>query len=171
MNRQRRPLRTRWGSPDRLLLLLTLMAGVFLMHGFQVTTSPVAASGIAPAAAVAPPRDIAPLPETAPAPGHHEAGSGAATADTAAGSAAAPAAERPCAGCGDNHGRDHEHHPGGQICLGLLVFGSILTLLLAWLRQRAPGIPAVLRMAACGRPATGRPPPRPDIYRLAVMLQ
>lgn len=194
--------RPRTGPLTRLLRVMALLAGVFVMHGLQVTSGPTEMLGVPGAPIVARAAAAHPVANhmhTGPTTGHTTAsgrgpvggpatrpedaatgslrpGSGT-TEKTAATTAATVmtatvAAHRapsggsaPCGNC-DGHG-----HPGGQVCLGLLALGSIIAVLVAVLWRRALGTRSKVRLPRFVRPLSGRPPPRPDIYRLAVLLQ
>jgi hypothetical protein len=62
-----------------------------------------------------------------------------------------------------------EHrHPGGQMCLGLLVIATLF-LLSAVLIRRTARRSAVRHPAGPAHEHKGRPPPPPSIYRLSVL--
>jgi hypothetical protein len=62
---------------------------------------------------------------------------------------------------------DHQH-PGGQMCLALLVLGALFllaTLLIRCRRERT----TTRRPAGRGHAHPGRPPPAPSIFQLSVL--
>lgn len=125
-----------------LVLVVPLLLGLFAMHGVQATPSPTHTGPVAVLI-----------------------------------TAASPAPTSPHSG--DQHGSpapsprgEHAVHPGGQVCLGLLV--AAVLLLLLTLAQRLRRIPLLvtraLRDATRMAPASGtRGRQTPLIYRLAVL--
>lgn len=63
-------------------------------------------------------------------------------------------------------GPEHQH-PGGQVCLGLLVFAFMLALLALTVMRRRERPPALVERAQRLLLHRGRPPP--SIYQLAVL--
>lgn len=66
-----------------------------------------------------------------------------------------------------DHPRGHQH-PGGQMCLALLVIATLF-LLSAALIPRTAWRAAVRRPADPAYEHKGRPPPTPSIYQLSVL--
>jgi uncharacterized protein DUF6153 len=68
-----------------------------------------------------------------------------------------------------SHDRSGHHgHPGGQMCLALLVLATLLVLTAAFVGHRdVSGVPG--RSFGRGRGSPGRAPPRPSIFRLSVL--
>jgi Family of unknown function (DUF6153) len=113
-----------------MLLLMSVIAGLLLMHGVQATASPT---------------DIRGVPLVASSDMH--------------GATTRPGGH-PC------HCDDHQH-PGGQMCLALLVLGALFlfTALFAGRPERTkPHLPAER-----GHGHPGRPPPAPSIFQLSVL--
>jgi hypothetical protein len=123
----------------RLLLLAAVFGGLFVMHGVQATPSPVQASG-------------AMVGSTRPDPGMRTT------------PAAVHAMAEPSHGPGGHSGHSH---PGGTICLALLVLAGLVLLTAAGHIGLRPPRPA-------GRPLPlgRRGPPRarpPTVYQLSVL--
>jgi hypothetical protein len=116
-----------------LLLLMSVIAGLMLMHGVQASAGPTDIRGI-------------PLVSS--------------SAD------AHPSMTSMGHSCG--HGCDDHQHPGGQMCLALLVLGALFlvaALLIRCRRERT----AARRPATPGHRHPGRPPPTPSIFQLSVL--
>jgi Family of unknown function (DUF6153) len=128
--------------PRRLPLLsfgLLLLFGVLAMHGMQVSRDPSEMTGLPLASAVAV-HDAAPSQSMAL---HH-----------------APGTDQP-----SDH---HQDHPGGQVCLAILVMLFLIGLVIARFRRAA--LAAVARaLAGTHVPPVGRPPSRPSLHRLSVL--
>jgi uncharacterized protein DUF6153 len=113
-----------------VLLLLSVFAGLLLMHGVQSSAGPTDIRGI-------------PLMSSAPM---HSSGEHA----------------------GHSCHCDGHQHPGGQMCLALLVLGSLL--LFGALLVRSPYSSAThVRPVVHGHGHPGRPPPVPSIFQLSVL--
>ncbi|WP_225992764.1 DUF6153 family protein [Actinomadura rudentiformis] len=144
------PISGRLGGSSRLLLALAVICGVMAMHGLQASNSPGDTSGM-PAIGV----------EQVPA-GH--GGSGHRGSDLG----------------GSDHGGAHdggtqsggahapEHHPGGEICLALLVLASFAVLLRAAWRAWRPVVLIPRSNVRPRPPDAGRSPP-PPAFRSAVL--
>ncbi|WP_433173711.1 DUF6153 family protein [Actinoallomurus sp. CA-150999] len=66
-----------------------------------------------------------------------------------------------------HHPSGHQH-PGGQVCLALLVMAALLLLAAAFVgRSRRPA--ATVGSAGRGYGHQGRAPPRPSIFQLSVL--
>jgi hypothetical protein len=133
-----------------LLLLTAVFTGLLAMHGVQSTPAPSVASGL---------------------PGFHMSHADPMPAGSAgsAGSVRGPhAADASMAAADDPAGGLPTHqHPGGQVCLGLLVAAGLLMLLVGALARR-PGITGRAPSRRLWRVSAVRPPP-PSIFRLAVL--
>ncbi|MGI8333868.1 DUF6153 family protein [Actinomadura scrupuli] len=148
---QQLPLRIALGG----LLLGMLFAGLLAMHGLQAST-PIDMAGI----------PVAGMNTTGM---HHPAGTGSAATTRTTGTGSTGAAQG-----------DHEHHapapsgpapdhqhPGGQICLALLIMGFVLALLAQRIVGRRERPSSLVRRTARLLVRCGRPPP--SIYQLAVL--
>jgi hypothetical protein len=128
---------------QRLLLLASISAGLFLMHGVQATPSPVQAAGAMVGMV------------------HHDsaamaAASGPATAERAASTSHSCASGH----CGDAH-------PGGAICFALLALAGLVLLLTA-----VRTVPRPLTLTGRHVLFVRRGPPRarpPSVYQLSVL--
>jgi hypothetical protein len=72
---------------------------------------------------------------------------------------------------GGHPSQDHSpghRHPGGQMCLALLVIATLFLLSAVLIRRTAWRF-AVRRPAGPAHEHKGRPPPPPSIYRLSVL--
>ncbi|MEV5703982.1 DUF6153 family protein [Actinoallomurus sp. NPDC052274] len=125
-------------APGGLLLLALTLLGLFAMHGLQATAGPTDTH----ASAVLMAMSGTDHPEAEA--GHHPA--------------SAP-----------SHAPSGRHdHPGGQMCLALLVLATLLILAAAFVGRRdASGAPG--RPLGRGHEAQGRAPPRPSIFQLSVL--
>jgi Family of unknown function (DUF6153) len=65
------------------------------------------------------------------------------------------------------HCNDHQH-PGGQMCLALLVLGALAMFTVLLMRRRLARTTA-RRPATPGHGHPGRPPPGPSIFQLSVL--
>ncbi|GAA4604901.1 hypothetical protein GCM10023195_16830 [Actinoallomurus liliacearum] len=133
-----RPHRSGVPAPGGLLLLALTLFGLFAMHGLQATAGPTDTH--AAAVVMTMPGADHPDAET----GHHHA--------------SAP-----------SHAPSGRHdHPGGQMCLALLVLATLLVLAAAFVGRRdASGAPG--RPHGRGHESQGRAPPRPSIFQLSVL--
>lgn len=119
---------------------LALICCVLLMHGFQASNSPADMSGL-------------PTMSTGHAPmAAHEAGS-----------------RGPRPSSGDQLPDSNHDHPGGQVCLALLMLVGLVAMLLATGFIRQSVLPALRSMARSGPRSESRSPPRPSILQLAVL--
>jgi hypothetical protein len=128
-------------SLSGLLLLAFVVAGLFTMHGIQASSSP---------------NDMPGLPVMAA--GHVQA------THTGAAYPHCPPPDRPA------HHIPGHRHPGGQMCMALLVMVAMFVLTVTFVGRTAG------RSTMCGPagPACeqrGRPPPRPSIFHLSVLRQ
>ncbi|MCO5995986.1 hypothetical protein [Actinoallomurus rhizosphaericola] len=177
-------------SPGGLLLLALTLLGLFAMHGLQATVGPtdthasaiVAMSGMAetdagmhhPDSGAGHADAVVAMPEAGHADaGTHRADAGAARAEAGAGHAGAEMRHTD-AGAGRHRVSPPSHvpaghrHPGGQMCLGLLVMAALLFLAAAFAGRRDIAGGAI-RPVGRGRDSLGRAPPRPSIFRLCVL--
>ncbi|MFI0367528.1 DUF6153 family protein [Actinomadura sp. 1N219] len=118
--------------------LLVLLC-VLAMHGFQASPSPREMAGV-PLAGMSAAHDATPP--------------------------ASNAAHRPSDG--DHSGGRHQDHPGGQVCLAMLVMISFLGAIVALL-LREPATAARRLLIRVRILLVGRPPPRPSLHRLSVL--
>ncbi|RFU38900.1 hypothetical protein DZF91_25250 [Actinomadura logoneensis] len=146
------------------LLLGTLLAGLFLMHGMAASPSPIHFAD--------------PVPVAAPGTSHHladatsgmtvERPSGMAADDMTtvrhmAGGAPARVVSAVCSGLGHDMGGCL----GGTVCLALLVFGVLAAALVG---RSVALLPARLPSAVRWTRRRGPPPARPpDLHRLCVL--
>ncbi|MCO5990270.1 DUF6153 family protein [Actinoallomurus spadix] len=136
-------------SPGALLLLTLTVLGLFAMHGLQATASP---ADTHPAAlSLVMPADTHPADVSLamPAMGRSE---------TAAGHH----------GPTPSHDSPGHRHPGGGMCLALLVMATLLILSAVFVRRRRRWAP-VGRPAGRGKDRLGRAPPPPSIFQLSVL--
>jgi hypothetical protein len=123
---------TPWALPG-LLLLLSVIAGLMLMHGVQASAAPT---------------DIRGIPLVSSSSDAHQS------------------MAHKGHSCG--HGCDDNQHPGGQMCLALLVLGALFLVASLLIRRQR-------KRTTTRRPATprhmhpGRPPPIPSIFQLSVL--
>jgi hypothetical protein len=136
----RRPSRTApWASPG-VLLLMFVIAGLLLMHGVQASASPTDIRGV--------PMVSVPMV-------------------SASGMHGADAHEGHMGGQPCDHCSGHQH-PGGQMCLALLVIGALFLFTVMLIRRRL-GRLAAHRADEGAYRHRGRAPPRPSIFQLAVL--
>ncbi|MCO5968469.1 DUF6153 family protein [Actinoallomurus soli] len=130
-------------SPGGLLLLALTLLGLFAMHGLQATTGPTDTHASAIVA-------MSGMADTDAGMHHADAGAGR--------HRVSPPSHVPAG----------HRHPGGQMCLGLLVMATLLLLAAAFAGRRdvADG---TIRPIGRGRDSLGRAPPRPSIFRLCVL--
>jgi hypothetical protein len=122
-----------------LLLLAFVVAGLFAMHGIQAATSP---------------SDVPGLPVMAAGPAHV-----ASTGE--AGRCSTPA-------CPAHHRTPGHRHPGGQMCLALLVLAALFVLAVVVI-HRTVARPGTCGLAGSAGGHPGRPPPTPSIFQLSVL--
>jgi hypothetical protein len=126
----RRRSRTPPRAVPGLLLLMSVIAGLMLMHGVQASAGPT---------------DIRGIPLVSASSDAHRT-----------------------MGHPGGHGHGDHRHPGGQMCLALLVFGALLLITALLIRRRRE--PAIARRPATpGHRHPGRPPPAPSIFQLSVL--
>jgi hypothetical protein len=131
-----------------------LFAGLLAMHGLQAST-PLDMAGIPVAGTNAMGMHHSAVTHSAGAP---QAGTGSTGAAQGGHSSHAPAPPDPAP--------EHQH-PGGQVCLGLLIIVFVLALLARRIVGHREQASSLVRRAPRLLVRCGRPPP--SIYQLAVL--
>ena len=138
-----------------------MVAGLFAMHGLQATDGPMATHGVPLMSAHGGHAQMAPAAEAGPRPAHEK--TGAALAQAMAGSPEKAGSGRP------SPDSPASHHPGGRMCLGLLIVASLLILLTVLIRRSRLVSSRCRRRDPALHEYAGRPPPTPSIFTLSVL--